>query len=57
MITKEQNTFYKENGYLIVEDVLPENECDNYLSQIKTTRQIDPNVFIPIFTNKIIPKH
>ena len=35
MITKEQNTFYKENCYLIVEDVLPENECDNYLSQIK----------------------
>tara|TARA_B100001248_G_scaffold262596_1_gene259865 strand:- start:1886 stop:2704 length:819 start_codon:yes stop_codon:yes gene_type:complete len=35
MITKEQNIFYRENGYLIVENVLPENECDNYLSQIK----------------------
>ena len=35
MITKEQNIFYRDNGYLIVKKVLSEESCDNYLSQIK----------------------
>jgi len=35
MITDNQVEFYRENGYVIVNDVLSESECSNYMAQIR----------------------
>ena len=41
MITEEENIFYKDNGYLIIKNILSEKICDDYLSQIKKHANID----------------
>ena len=40
-INEEQIKFYNENGYLIVNNVLSNLECDKYLKQIKKHANID----------------
>ncbi len=41
IINIEQIKFYNENGFLIVNDVLSNLECDEYLNQIKKHANID----------------
>ena len=40
-INEEQIKFYNENGYLIINNVLSNLECDKYLKQIKKHANID----------------
>ncbi len=35
MITKEQINFYRDNGYVIIEELLAQETCDKYLERIK----------------------
>ena len=35
MISKEKIEFYKENGYVIFNNILDHDICDQYLTQIK----------------------
>jgi len=35
MLTKEQKSFYEHNGYVIIENILSNIECDFYLSNIE----------------------
>jgi hypothetical protein len=41
IINEEQIKFYNENGYLIINNVLSNLECDKYLRQIKKHANID----------------
>jgi len=40
-ITEKENNFYKDNGYLIIKNVLPGKVCDDYLRQIKKHADLD----------------
>ena len=47
-VTDEDRAFYKENGYLIIRNVLSEKECDDYIEEAhrvcKGTLQ-EPNIY------------
>ena len=47
-VSDKERAFYKKNGYLIIRNVLSENECDEYISEAhrvsKGTLQ-EPNIY------------
>ena len=35
-VSDKERAFYKKNGYLIIRNVLSENECDEYISEAQS---------------------
>jgi hypothetical protein len=54
-LTQEQINFFNENGYVLVEDVVPHETCDELRKEIKEiiARDFDPKTHTTVFkTNK-----
>ena len=40
IVSDKERAFYKKNGYLIIRNVLSENECDEYISEAHRVRKV-----------------